>query len=43
MLQLKTEISDLVIKTATKVIRQELTGTEQQKKIIEESLKDLSN
>ena len=43
MLELKNEIGDLVIKTASKVIRQELTGTDQQKKIIEESLKDLSN
>ena len=43
MLELKNEIGDLVIKTASKVIRQELTSTDQQKKIIEESLKDLSN
>lgn len=43
MLELKNEIGDLVIKTASKVIRQELTNNDQQKKIIEESLKDLSN
>jgi F-type H+-transporting ATPase subunit b len=43
MLELKNEIGDLVIKTASKVIRQELTGSDQQKKIIEESLKELSN
>lgn len=43
MLELKNEIGDLVIKTASKVIRQELTSNDQQKKIIEESLKDLSN
>jgi len=43
MIELKNEIGDLVIKTASKVIRQELTSNDQQKKIIEESLKDLSN
>lgn len=43
MLELKNEIGDLVIKTASKVIRQELKSNDQQKKIIEESLKDLSN
>ena len=43
MLELKNEIGDLVIKTASKVIRQELTSNDQQKKIIEDSLKDLSN
>jgi F-type H+-transporting ATPase subunit b len=43
MLELKNEIGDLVIKTASKVIRQELKNSDQQKKIIEESLKDLSN
>jgi F-type H+-transporting ATPase subunit b len=43
MLELKNEIGDMVIKTASKVIRQELTSNDQQKKIIEESLKDLSN
>jgi len=43
MQELKNEIGDLVIKTASKVIRQELTSNDQQKKIIEESLKDLSN
>ena len=43
MIELKNEIGDLVIKTASKVIRQELTSNDQQKKIIEDSLKDLSN